>query len=83
MRSPRRTLHGHALRDVIGHCLYGVIKTRWRWNSQVVSLWMEAPEPGKLPNFLEHRIQPLATALLGSQRLPADERHSRCSLQSD
>lgn len=45
-----------ALRDVIGHCLYGVDLNEMAVELCKVSLWMEALEPGKPLSFLEHRI---------------------------
>jgi hypothetical protein len=55
----------HALRDVIGHCLYGVDQNPMAVELCKVSLWMEALEPGKPLNFLEHRIR-LGNSLLGA-----------------
>ena len=62
---PSPTAVGTALRDVIGHSIYGV-----DWNPMAVELckvnvWMEALEPGKPLSFLEHRIQ-WSNALLGA-----------------
>jgi hypothetical protein len=45
-----------ALRDVIGHCLYGVDLNPMAVELCKVSLWMEALEPGKPLSFLDHRI---------------------------
>ena len=47
----------HSLRDVIGHCIYGVDLNEMAVELCKVSLWMEGMEPGKPLSFLEHRIQ--------------------------
>lgn len=54
-----------ALRDVIGHCIYGVDINPMAVELCKVSLWMEALEPGKPLSFLEHRIQ-CGNSLLGA-----------------
>jgi hypothetical protein len=54
-----------ALRDVIGHCIYGVDLNPMAVELCKVNLWMEALEPGKPLSFLEHRILP-GNALLGT-----------------
>jgi hypothetical protein len=46
-----------ALRQVIGHCVYGVDLTTMAVELCKVSLWMEALEPGKPLSFLDHRVQ--------------------------
>jgi hypothetical protein len=45
-----------AVRDVIGHCIYGVDINPMSVELCKVSLWMEALEPGKPLSFLDHRI---------------------------
>ena len=55
----------HALRDVIGHCIYGVDINPMAVELCKVSLWMEALEPGKPLSFLDHRIQ-CGNSLLGT-----------------
>jgi hypothetical protein len=45
-----------ALRDVIGHCIYGVDINSMSVELCKVGLWMEALEPGKPLSFLDHRI---------------------------
>ncbi|MGD2089553.1 MAG: N-6 DNA methylase [Candidatus Aminicenantes bacterium] len=45
-----------ALRDVIGHCIYGVDINPMSVELCKVGLWMEALEPGKPLSFLDHRI---------------------------
>ena len=70
------TLH-HALRDVIGHCIYGVDVNEMAVELCKVALWMEALEPGKPLSFLDHRIV-CGNSLLGAtpallaQGLPDD-----------
>jgi len=54
-----------ALRDVIGHCIYGVDINPMAVELCKVSLWMEALETGKPLSFLEHRIQ-CGNSLLGT-----------------
>lgn len=54
-----------ALRDIIGHCIYGVDINEMAVELCKVSLWMEALEPGKPLSFLEHRIQ-CGNSLLGA-----------------
>jgi len=55
----------HALRDVIGHCIYGVDINPMSVELCKVNLWMEALEPGKPLSFLDHRIQ-CGNSLLGA-----------------
>ena len=62
---PSPLLYQHALRDVIGHCLYGVDVNPMAAELCRVSLWLEALEPGKPLSFLEHRIQ-CGNSLLGA-----------------
>ncbi len=46
-----------ALRDIIGHCIYGVDLNSMAVELCKINLWMEALEPGKPLSFLDHRIQ--------------------------
>jgi hypothetical protein len=55
----------HALREVIGHCLYGVDVNPMAAELCRVSLWLEAMEPGKALTFLDHHIR-VGNSLLGS-----------------
>ncbi|WBB52372.1 DNA methyltransferase [Verrucosispora sp. WMMD573] len=55
----------HALRDVIGHCIYGVDLNDLAAELAKVSLWMEALEPGKPLGFLDARIR-VGNSLLGA-----------------
>lgn len=57
--------HQHALRDVIGHCIYGVDINPMAVELCKVSLWMEAIEPGRPLSFLEHHVQ-VGNSLLGT-----------------
>ena len=57
--------HQHALRDVIGRCIYGVDINPMAVELCKVSLWIEAIEPGKPLSFLEHHIQ-CGNSLLGT-----------------
>lgn len=57
-----------ALRDVIGHCLYGVDVNPMAVELCKVNLWLEALEPGRPLSFLDHHIQ-CGNALLGAAPL--------------
>jgi len=46
-----------ALRDVIGHCIYGVDINPMAAELCKVSLWMEAMVPNKPLSFLDHHIR--------------------------
>ncbi len=54
-----------AIRDVIGHCIYGVDINPMAVELCKVNLWMEALQPGRPLSFLEHHIQ-CGNALLGT-----------------
>ena len=54
-----------ALRDVVGHCLYGVDMNPLAVELCKVNLWMEAMDKGKPLSFLDHRIL-LGNSLLGT-----------------
>ena len=62
---PSPLLYQHALRDVIGHCLYGVDLNPMATELCRVSLWLEALEPGKPLSFLDHHIR-VGNSLLGT-----------------
>ncbi|WP_005031680.1 Eco57I restriction-modification methylase domain-containing protein [Holophaga foetida] len=55
----------HALRDVIGRCLYGVDLNPMAVELCKVNLWLEALEPGKPLSFLDAHIQ-CGNSLLGT-----------------
>jgi len=54
-----------AKRDIISHCIYGVDINPMAVELCKVNLWMEALEPGKPLNFLDHRIL-VGNSLLGT-----------------
>jgi hypothetical protein len=54
-----------ALRDVIGHCIYGVDINPMAVELCKVALWMEALEAGKPLSFLDHHIQ-CGNSLIGA-----------------
>jgi len=66
-----------AVRDVIGHCLFGIDLNPMAVELCKVSLWLEALEPGKPLSFLDAHIQ-CGNSLLGAtpaliaQGLPDD-----------
>ena len=62
---PSPLLYQHALRDVIGRCLYGVDTNPMAAELCRVSLWLEALEPGKPLSFLDHHIR-VGNSLLGA-----------------
>jgi len=62
---PSPLLYQHALRDVIGRCLYGVDLNPMAAELCRVSLWLEALEPGKPLSFLDHHIR-VGNSLLGA-----------------
>lgn len=55
----------HALRDVVGRCVYGVDINPMAAELAKVSLWLEAMEPGKALGFLDARIR-VGNSLLGA-----------------
>jgi hypothetical protein len=55
----------HALRDVIGRCVFGVDVNPMAVELCQVALWMEALEPGKPLSFLKHHVQ-CGNSLLGA-----------------
>ena len=62
---PSPLFYQHALRDVIGRCLYGVDVNPMSAELCRVSLWLEALEPGKPLSFLDHHIR-IGNSLLGA-----------------
>jgi hypothetical protein len=62
---PSPSFYQHALRDVIGRCLYGVDINPMAAELCRVSLWLEALEPGKPLSFLDHHIR-VGNSLLGT-----------------
>lgn len=57
----------HALRDVVGKCIYGVDLNPMAAELCKVSLWLEAVEPGRPLSFLDSHIQ-VGNSLLGTTR---------------
>jgi hypothetical protein len=55
----------HALRDVIGHCLYGVDQNPMAVELCRVALWVEAIEPGRPLSFLDAHVK-CGNALIGA-----------------
>jgi N-6 DNA Methylase len=55
----------HALRDVIGHCVYGVDVNPMAVELCKVSLWIEAIDPGRPLSFLDQHIQ-VGHSLIGA-----------------
>ncbi len=69
---PDPEMQRHALRQVIGHCIYGIDKNPMAVELCKVSLWLEAVEPGLPLNFLDHHVV-CGNSLLGTTpRLLAD-----------
>ncbi len=62
---PSPDLLRHTLREVIGHCIYGVDINPMSVELCKVGLWLEALEPGKPLSFLDHHIQ-CGNSLLGA-----------------
>jgi hypothetical protein len=54
----------HALREVIGRCVYGIDLNPMAVELCKVSLWLESVEPGKPLSFLDHHIM-CGNGLLG------------------
>lgn len=70
--TPSAAEYRHALRQVVGRCVYGVDLNPMAVELCKVSLWMEAVEPGLPLTFLDSHIQ-CGNALLGtSPELMAD-----------
>ena len=63
--TPAAAEYRHALRQVVGHCVYGVDLNPMAVELCKVSLWMEAVEPGLPLTFLNSHIQQ-GNALLGT-----------------
>ena len=63
--TPSAAEYRHALRQVVGHCIYGVDLNPMAVELCKVSLWMEAVEPGLPLTFLDSHIQ-CGNALLGT-----------------
>ncbi|EKD69020.1 MAG: hypothetical protein ACD_47C00306G0001, partial [uncultured bacterium] len=62
---PTPDCYRKALRDIAGHCIYGVDLNPMAVELCKVNLWMEALEPGKPLSFLEHHIK-CGSSLVGA-----------------
>jgi N-6 DNA Methylase len=62
---PSPELLRHTLREVIGSCIHGVDVNPMSVELCKVALWLEAVEPGKPLNFLDHHIN-CGNSLLGA-----------------
>ena len=62
--TPSEKDYRKALREVIGHCIYGVDLNPMAIELCKVALWLEAVEPGKPLTFLDHHIK-CGNSLLG------------------
>lgn len=58
----------HALREVVGHCIYGVDRNPMALELCKVALWLEAVEPGKPLGFLDAHLR-CGDALIGVHNL--------------
>lgn len=63
--TPTPELVHQAMRDVVGHCVYGVDINDLAAELAKVSLWLEALEPGRPLSFLDARIR-VGNALVGT-----------------
>ena len=64
---PSPSNYRSALRDVIGHCIYGVDVNPLAVELCKVALWLEAHIPGQPLNFLDHHIK-CGNAIVGVAR---------------
>ncbi len=62
---PAPEVYRQALRDVIGHCIFGVDIIPMAVELCKINLWLESLEPGKPLSFLDHHIQ-CGNSLLGT-----------------
>ncbi|SIT43501.1 putative type II DNA modification enzyme [Paraburkholderia ribeironis] len=62
--APTPTDYRHALRDVVGHCIYGVDKNPMAIALAKTALWLEAYSPDRPLTFIDHHLQ-VGDALLG------------------
>ena len=63
--APAPTVIGHALRDVVSHCIYGIDANSMAIELAKVNLWLAAMEPGKPLSFLDHHLAQ-GNALIGA-----------------
>jgi len=62
--APTQADYRHALRDVVGHCIFGVDKNPMAIALAKTALWLEAYTPDLPLSFLDHHLQ-CGDALLG------------------
>ena len=62
--APSPADYRHALRDVVGHCIYGVDKNPMAIQLAKTALWLEAYSPDRPLTFIDHHLQ-VGDALLG------------------
>jgi len=62
--APTPADYRHALRDVVGHCLYGVDKNPMAIQLAKTALWLEAYSPDRPLSFVDHHLR-VGDALLG------------------
>jgi len=62
--NPGQDDYRHALREVVGHCIYGVDKNPLAVELAKTALWLEAYTPDQPLNFLDHHLR-CGDALLG------------------
>lgn len=62
----------HSLREVIGHCIFGVDINPMSVELCKLGLWLEAVEPGKPLTFLDHHIK-CGNSLLGATPIAIKE----------
>jgi len=62
--APTPVDYRHALRDVVGHCIYGVDKNPMAIALAKTALWLEAYTPDLPLTFIDHHLQ-VGDALLG------------------
>jgi hypothetical protein len=65
--APTPSDYRHALRDVVGHCIYGVDKNPMAIALAKTALWLEAYTPDRPLTFIDHHLQ-VGDALLGVYR---------------
>ena len=62
--APTPADYRHALRDVVGHCIYGVDKNPMAIALAKTALWLEAYTPDRPLTFIDHHLQ-VGDAILG------------------
>ncbi len=62
--APTPADYRHALRDVVGHCIFGVDKNPMAIALAKTALWLEAYTPDRPLTFIDHHLQ-VGDALLG------------------